>query len=240
MTVALEAFAKPSAELVLSVLHGFSPGPHAEFAEAIGGLDWDEFAGAVAEMQRSVPATIGPDSFSFILAKQEAHENSGVEIIGHVAETVEEPRHRAMLKSHVADEVRHSKAFLALRRLLSPGKTVAPLAQEGPDPFIAQYRGDLASFLWDTHFAEINSIFYLSAIRTAVSHPEPAVARKIDVALAKVIADEGRHVASTASILSDLFADDPLMGARMQASFDDHSAAIREQAARLARESAPA
>jgi rubrerythrin len=233
MSAAPELFAKPSASLVLSLLRGHAPGPHREFAEAIQKLDWDEFAEAVSAMQRSVPAVLGPDDLTLLLAKQEAHENSGVEIIGYVADSVRHPRHRSMMKAHAADESRHSGMFLALRRLLSPGKAVAALTSDGPDPFIARYRGDLGSFLWDTHFAEINSIFYLEAIRGAVSHPETAIARKIDAALVKVIADERRHVASTATILSETFADDPLMEARMQASFDDHVPAIREQVARL-------
>lgn len=222
----------PSASFVLSTLRAYAPGPHTDFAEAIDRLDWDEFAGAVAECQRSVPAELGPDAFPAFLAHQEAHEDSGAEIIGYIADTVADPRHRAMLKRHAADEVRHSSIFLALRRLLSPETPVEPLTRAEPDPFLARYEGDLASFLWDTHFAEISSIFYLGAVRSAATHPEATIRRKIDAALAKVIADETRHVASTATILSELFADDSLMAARMQASFDDYASAIRELTAR--------
>ncbi|MEA3052819.1 MAG: hypothetical protein QOG72_1722 [Sphingomonadales bacterium] len=236
MSAALEAFAKPSAAFVMSLLRSYAPGSHAELAEAIHGLDWDEFAAAVSAMQRSLPAVLGPDAFPRLLVRQEAHENSGAEIIGYVADTVSEPHHRAIMKSHAADESRHASMFLALRRLLSPGKRVAALTSEEADPYLARYEGDLASFLWDTHFAEINSIFYLDSMRMAVSHPDATIGHKIDAALTKVIADERRHVASTASILSELFEHDSLMVERMRASFADHAAALREQAAGLASE----
>ncbi|HYI40312.1 MAG TPA: hypothetical protein VE053_08340 [Allosphingosinicella sp.] len=232
MRAAHDAATKPSASFVLSSMRDQAPGPHADFSGAIDLLDWDEFAGAVAQLQRSVPAALSRDSFSLLLVKQEAHENSGTEIIGYVADTVLNPRHRAMMKRHAADESRHSRVFLALRRLITSDASVAAVAKKEPDPFLARYQGDLASFLWDTHFAEISSIFYLDTVRRAVTHPQQAIRRKIDAALARVIADERRHVASTASILSDLFRDDPLMVARMQASFSDYVHAVREQAER--------
>jgi rubrerythrin len=231
MRAAHDAATEPSASFVLSSMRDQAPGPCADFSGAIGLLDWNAYAEAVAKLQRSVPAALDPDSFTLLLVQQEAHENSGAEIIGYVADTVLNPRHRAMMKRHAADESRHSKIFLALRRLVTPD-TSADLAKGEPDPFIAQYQGDFAGFLWDTHFAEISSIFYLDTVRRAVMHPQQAIRRKIDAALARVISDERRHVASTASILSELFRDDPLMVARMQASFSDYVHAIREKAER--------
>ncbi|MEA3000334.1 MAG: hypothetical protein QOK17_2167 [Sphingomonadales bacterium] len=226
-----ETTREPSASFVLSLLEAAGVQLHPGFADALTDLHWQRFSAAVKGLAATIPKLDQPGDLSRKFQRHAQTETVGAEVIGYVAATVADRRHRGALLRHAADERRHCRIFSALSEVSGgkqPGAEVAEPSER--DSFTDSYDGDLPSFLCDTLFAELRNVFYLSALFERVAHPAPSAQRKIQGGISRVIADEKRHVFGSAMILNDLFPADPLMPDRLAAGLDGYVAFIDQEA----------
>ncbi|MBV9930635.1 MAG: hypothetical protein JO013_06800 [Alphaproteobacteria bacterium] len=225
---------RPSAAFVLNLFEEAGASVAPGFAQIVRGLDWETFADSVGAFAATIRPQSNPQALARIFRHHAETEGVGAEVIGFVASTIADERHRRTMSRHAADERRHCRIFSAMADVADGTCGISPAPSPAPDAFVDQYDGDLPSFLCDTHFAEVRNVFYLSTLSENIHHPDVLAQHKIQAGLARVIGDEKRHVLSTATILNELLSGDPLMRDRLASGLAGYAAFIREEAERAA------